>query len=250
MSHRQQKYNILDYVRSILSMLFFLLVLLIFTPFILIGLIITLGRFSNFVVEKLAPLISRAALAIAGVRFSTENHNGEAIPSPAVFIINHSSTLDMLTILAMGLPRIRFVAKWQFQYNPIFLILGRLTGQVFIRREQSENAVKTLQKNVKRIRRQRLSVLMAPEGSRKHPGIIGPFKKGAFRMAMDLNYPVVPIYLEGNRELSSGGFLATKPGKCKAHIHPPIDTSDWKPDTLEDYISQVRSLYLNWAGVD
>jgi 1-acyl-sn-glycerol-3-phosphate acyltransferase len=250
MTQGQKKFGVLEYTRSILSMLFFFLVLTIFTPFILLGLLLTFGKFSNFVVEILAPMVARATLAITGVRFQMLNHTGSEIPYPAVFVINHSSTLDMLTILAMGLPRVRFVAKWQFQYNPIFLILGRLTGQVFIRREQSEKAIYTLQKNVKRIHRQKLSLLMAPEGSRKHPGIIGPFKKGPFRMAMDLNYPIVPIYLEGNRELSSGAFLVTKPGLCKAHIHTPIDTSGWKTGTLDKHISEVRSLYLNWAGVN
>ncbi len=250
MSPVPQHYSIYDYVRSILSMPFFFLILLIFTPFIVLGLILTLGKFSNFVVEKLAPLIAKATLSILGVQFSVINHNGRTIPSPAVFIFNHSSTLDMLTILAMGLPRVRFVAKWQFQYNPIFLILGRLTGQVFIRREQSEKAIKTLQKNVKRIQRQNLSLLMAPEGSRKHPGIIGPFKKGPFRMAMDLKYPIVPIYLEGNRDLSTGSFLVTKPGSCQAHIHAPIDTFGWKAENLDKHISEIRTLYMHWAGVD
>ncbi|TVQ06242.1 MAG: 1-acyl-sn-glycerol-3-phosphate acyltransferase [Balneolaceae bacterium] len=250
MSQGQKQFGVLEYTRSILSMLFFFLMLVIFTPIILLGLLLTFGKFSNFVVEKIAPLVARATLVINGIQFKIENHTGPKVPFPAVFVINHSSTLDMLTVLALGLPRVRFVAKWQFQYNPIFLILGRLTGQVFIRREQSEKAIQTLQKNVKRIHRQKLSVLMAPEGSRKHPGIIGPFKKGPFRMAMDLQYPIVPIYLEGNRELSTGAFLVTKPGLCKAHIHPPIDTSGWKFDTLEKHISEVRSLYLNWAGVD
>lgn len=250
MSSGQQHYSILEYARSFFSMFFFFMVLLVFTPLILACLLLTLGKFSNVVVEKLAPLIAKATLSILGVQFSVTNHAGSRVPSPAVYIINHSSTLDMLTILAMGLPRVRFVAKWQFQYNPIFLILGRLTGQVFIRREQSEKAIKTLKKNAARIHRHKLSVLMAPEGSRKHPGIIGPFKKGPFRMAMDLQYPIVPIYLEGNRELSSGAFLATKPGKCRAHIHPAIETSGWEPHALDKHISEIRSLYLNWAGVD
>lgn len=241
-------YTAVDYLRSIFSMLVFFLLLLFFTPVILFLLIISFGKLTNFVVEKIASFIARVVLAVAGIRFKVEMQ-AAGFPDRAVYIINHSSTIDMLTILALGLPRVRFVAKWQFQYNPIFFILGHLTGQVFIRRENSDKAVETLKRNVKRIRNQNLSILLAPEGSRKHPGIIGPFKKGPFRMAMDLEYPVVPIYFEGNRELSKGGFLVTRSGTCTAHIHPPVDTSGWRAENIDSHIEEIRNRYLQWAGV-
>lgn len=237
-----------EYLRSILSILVFFLMLVMMTPVILFLLFISFGKLSSFVVEKIAPLIVKPVFQIAGIRFRIQKHV-DPVPWPAVYIINHSSTLDILTILALGLPRVRFVAKWQLQYNPLFFLLGRLTGQVFIRREKSEKAIQTLQKNVNRIQRGKLSVLMAPEGSRKHPGIIGPFKKGPFRMAIELGYPVVPIFFEGNRELSRGGFLLSKSGSCTAHIHPPVDTSNWKVESLDQEIEKIRELYLAWNGV-
>lgn len=238
-----------EYVRSILANIVFFLIFLIATPIILILLIITFGRASNFVVENMAPLMVRPVMWISGISFEVKGYD-DNVTSPAVFIINHSSTLDVLTILALGLPKVRFVAKWEFQYNPIFFLLGRLTGQIFIKRQKSDKAVETLQKTYRRIKKQNLSVLMAPEGSRKHPGIIGPFKKGPFRMAMDLGYPIVPIYFEGNRQLSKGGTVLTKSGTLTAHIHEAIDISDWTLENLEEEIVQVRQKYLQWAGVE
>lgn len=245
----RKKFTWIEYLRSALSILLFFILLIVFTPIILVMLILSFGKMTNFVVEKIAPAVAIPVLKVAGINFKIKKH-ADPIPAPAVYIINHSSTLDILTILALGLPRVRFVAKWQLQYNPIFFILGRLTGQVFIRREKSEKAVETLKKNVDRIRKNNLTVMLAPEGSRKHPGVIGPFKKGAFRMAMDLQYPIVPIYFEGNRELSTEDFLITKSGTCTAHIHQAIDTSDWKLENIDHHISDVRNRYLKWAGVD
>lgn len=238
-----------EYVRSILSILLFFILLILFTPFILLLLIFSFGKAANFVVEKIAPVIVEPVFSVAGINFNIKLHC-EKITSPALFIINHSSTLDLLTILALGLPGVRFVVKWELQYNPIFFVLGRLTGQIFIKRENSERAIRKLQKTYKRIKSKRLSVLMAPEGTRKHPGIIGPFKKGPFRMAMDLNYPIVPVYFEGNRQLSAGGLLITRNGTCTAHIHPPVYTDNWRLETLDRHISEVRQKYLEWAGVD
>jgi len=242
-------YTFGDYIRSAGSILLFFLLLTFYTPVILILLIVTFGRASNFIVENIAPAIARPVLFILGIRFRIQKHTSP-IPSPAVYIINHSSTLDVLTLLAMGLPRVRFVAKWQFQYNPLFFIVGRLTGQVFIRREQSEKAIQTLQKNVVRVQNQDLSLMMAPEGTRKHEGVIGPFKKGPFRMAIELGYPIVPIYFEGNRKLSSGSFMISKKGTCTAHIFDAIPTANWDKNHLQPHIDKTRAKYLNWAEME
>lgn len=248
MSRQIPDLTLIEYIRSALGIVVFFIMLILMTPVILFLLIISFGKLSTFVVEKIAPIIAKPVFPVAGLHFTVKKYV-DPIPRPAVYIVNHSSTLDLLTILALGLPRVRFVAKWQLQYNPLFFLLGRLTGQVFIRREKSDKAVRTLKKNVDRLKSQQLSVMLAPEGSRKHPGIIGPFKKGPFRMAMDLGYPIVPIFFEGNSELSSGGFLFTKSGELKAHIHPPIDTSDWSIETLDQNIESVRNSYLEWANV-
>jgi len=236
-----------EYMRSALAIAAFFLIFLIATPIILFILLISFGKASNFIIESIAPLMVRPVIRISGITFNVKQHT-KKLTWPAVFIINHSSTLDVLTLLALGLPHVRFVAKWEFQYNPIFLLLGRLTGQIFIKREKSEEAIATLKKTYKRIKKNRLSIMMAPEGSRKHPGIIGPFKKGPFRMAMDLHYPIVPIYFEGNRNLSKGGTLVTKAGTLTAHIHEAIDISDWTLDNLEEKIIQVRKKYIEWSG--
>lgn len=243
------EFSAIDYIRSIFAITVFFFLLILATPFILLLLILSLGRATNFIIESIAPLIVRPVFRVLGIRFKTQLHT-DAIHHPAVFIINHSSTLDVLTLLALGLPRVRFVAKWEFQYNPIFLLLGRLTGQIFIRREQSEQAIATLEQTYHRIHNQGLSIMMAPEGSRKHPGIIGPFKKGPFRLAMTLNYPIVPIYFEGNQRLSKGGTLISKPGILTAHIHEPIDTSEWILPHLDDHITRIRAQYIRWAEED
>lgn len=236
-------------IRAALAITVFFLMLLLLVPVAIVMLLLSFGRLSNFIVEKIAPILAKTSLWILGIRFKTKQFV-DPLPVPAVYISNHSSTLDLVTILALGLPRVRFIAKWEFQYNPLFLILGRLTGQVFIKREQSEKAIATLKKTYSRVKRQNLSIFAAPEGSRKHEGIIGTFKKGPFRIAMDLNYPIVPIYFEGNRELVPGDTLLAHKGECTAYIHPPIDTSDWVLENLEEKISEVRRLYLEWAGVE
>ncbi len=239
----------IEYIRSVLAIVVFFIMFAISTPLITLLLLFSLGKATNFVVENFGPFIAYPVLWTLGIKFNVVQH-GEPAEPPVIYTINHSSTLDLVTMIALGLPHIRFVAKWELQYNPLFFIVGRLTGQVFIQRKKSDKAIKRIQSAYDRLKRDKLSIMVAPEGSRKHPGIIGPFKKGAFHMAIDLGYPIVPIYFDGNQELSLGGSLLSKSGTINAHIHKPVDTSDWKRETLHEHIDEVRNMYLEWAGVE
>jgi 1-acyl-sn-glycerol-3-phosphate acyltransferase len=239
----------IEYIRSMLAFVVFFLMFAISTPLIAILLILSFGKATNFIVENFGPFIAYPVLWTLGIKFNVIQH-GEPVDPPVIYTINHSSTLDLVTMIALGLPRIRFVAKWELQYNPLFFIVGHLTGQVFIQRKKSQKAIAKLQNTYDRLRRDNLSIMVAPEGSRKHPGVIGHFKKGAFHMAIDLGFPIVPIYFEGNQELSLGGSLLSKSGTINAHIHPPIDTSDWTKETIDQHIAEIRQKYLEWAGVE
>lgn len=241
--------SFIEYVRSVLAMLVFMIILLIASVLIIILLILTWGTTTNWIVKTFPRYMAYPVLFVLGIKFKVIDKRGDSTP-PAIYIFNHSSTLDIPAFLALGLERFRVVAKWELQYIPFFFIIGRLTGQVFIKRKNSEKAIATLLKTYDRLQRNNLNLVIAPEGSRKHEGVIGPFKKGAFRMAIDLGYPIVPIYFDGNDKLSLGGSLFTKSGEIDAYIHAPINTSDWKLESIEEHIAEVRGMYLNWAGVE
>lgn len=234
--------------RSILAIIVALLLFAVSAPFVVILVIISLGYLQNFIVNYLGRFIGKTVLATAGIRMVIKQV-GEPVDRPAIYLINHSSTLDLFVIIALGLPRVRYLAKYELQFNPFFYLLGRFTGQIFIVRQKTDKAVQKIQEAYKKIKRKRLSILVAPEGSRKHEGVIGPFKKGAFRMAMDLGYPIVPIYTAGADDLCERDSLITKPGTLTISIHSPIDTSDWTLENLPDHIKSVRDMYLEWAGV-
>ena len=238
----------MKYFRAAFNVFFAFLLFAIAVPLVLLMIILSFGMLRNVAIQHIGGFIGRTVLKTAGIDFEIKQI-GEPINRPAVYLINHSATIDLFVIIGLGLSRIRFVAKYELLYNPIFFLLGRLTDQIFIKRQDTKKAVAILQKAYKKIRIHNLSVLFAPEGSRKHEGVIGPFKKGAFRMAIDLNYPIVPIYISGAQELNVEKSLISKSGNVVATIHPPIDTGSWDLETLDDHIAEVRQMYLRWAGL-
>ncbi len=207
--------------------------------------VLTLGLAKNWITSHMGRAIGYTVLWFAGVKLKIEQI-GEAVKQPAIYIANHSSTLDIFIIVALGLPAVRFVAKYELMYNPLFAVMGLLTGQIFIKRQDSAAAIAAINRAYERIRKQRLSLFMAPEGTRITGGQIGQFKKGAFRMAVDLKYPVVPIHFAGARQLCPGKTFVVNPGAVYARFYSPIDTSAWTPENLDEQVEKTRGDYVRW----
>lgn len=234
-------------IRSVASMTVFILSLALITVIGVPLLILSGFRLRDHLIRMLGGFVGSAVLATAGVRLRIEDRRRNP-DAPAVYISNHSSTLDMFVILALRLKQTRFVAKYELQYNPFFFIIGRLTGQVFLQRHDREKALVALDKALSDIRREGLSLYMAPEGTRKHDGVVGPFKKGAFHMALKTGYPVVPILIEGASALAHGGSLITKPGTLTITLQEEVDSSAYAPDQVDRFVEDVRNRYCVWLG--
>ena len=66
-------------------------------------------------------------------------------------------------------------------------------------------------------------MVVFPEGSRTYTGEMGPFKKGAFQLADQLQLPVVPLTITGSFEVyprTHKGFVNYHP--LTLTIHEPI----------------------------
>jgi 1-acyl-sn-glycerol-3-phosphate acyltransferase len=58
---------------------------------------------------------------------------------------------------------------------------------------------------------------------------MGRFKQGAFKIAMDLNLPVVPISLSGfYQAMPSGSFFVNPRARVHINIGKPVDLSQFE----------------------
>jgi putative phosphoserine phosphatase/1-acylglycerol-3-phosphate O-acyltransferase len=97
--------------------------------------------------------------------------------------------------------------------------------------------------------RKGLSILIAPEGTRMDaqavgPLEVGPFKKGAFRIAMATGLPIVPIVIKNSDSVAGRNTYRLSPGTVDIAVLPPIDVGGWTQEELPKRIEQVRARYL------
>ncbi len=94
------------------------------------------------------------------------------------------------------------------------------------------------------------SVCMSPEGTRSITPKLAPFKKGAFHLAMQAGVPVVPIVIQNSSDIMPKGDMIYRPATIRVEVLPPIDTSSWSADTIEEHVDSVRDLFLRSLGQD
>ena len=65
-------------------------------------------------------------------------------------------------------------------------------------------------------------------------------KMGAFKMALDLGIPVLPITIIGTKEILPPKTMNILPGRVRMIIHKPIDISGYCNDNLDELAGRTR----------
>jgi putative phosphoserine phosphatase / 1-acylglycerol-3-phosphate O-acyltransferase len=192
---------------------------------------------------------SQLSLAITGVHLNVIGAENLTAQRPAVFIFNHRNQVDPIITGALVRDNWTAVGKKELAKDPIMGTIGRAMDAAFIDRDDPAAAVESLHQ-IEELARKGLSIVIAPEGTRVDTTEVGPFKKGAFRIAMAVGIPIVPIVIRNAEIVAARNSSTINPGTVDVAVFPPIPVEDWTLDTLPDRIAEVRQLYLdtlaNW----
>jgi 1-acyl-sn-glycerol-3-phosphate acyltransferase len=114
-------------------------------------------------------------------------------------------------------------------------------GHIFIDRSNHQAAVASIQSARDQIR-DGTSVIFFAEGTRSRDGRLRPFKKGAFRMALDLGLPILPVTIVGTRDILPPHSRDLMPGRAQLIIHPAVPVDGIGDSDVVDLMEQVRSI--------
>jgi len=179
---------------------------------------------------------------LTGVELNIEGEEHLWSHRPAVFIFNHQSGLDSLLMAQLTKRDVVGIAKKELETTPIVGPLMKAAGVVFVDRGDRARAIEAMQPAVEAMRAG-LSVVIAPEGTRSATQKIGKFKKGAFHMAMAARVPIVPVVLKNALDALPRHGVVIRPTTVDVVVHPPIPTTDWRREDLDEHIAAIENLY-------
>lgn len=196
-------------------------------------------------------LAGELGTALAGVRLQVRGAEYLESARPAVFLFNHQSQLDVLILARLLRGGFTGVAKKEAADVPVFGPMFRLADVAFVDRGNTTQAMAALAPAVERLR-EGISLVMAPEGTRSATQALGPFKKGAFHVAMQAGVPLVPIVIRNSGELMWRGASTIRAGTVAVSVLPPIPTDGWTVDELDKHVDEVRARFVEtlaeWDG--
>jgi putative phosphoserine phosphatase / 1-acylglycerol-3-phosphate O-acyltransferase len=194
-------------------------------------------------INILVPQWTDVIHAFAGVKLNVTGEEHLWSHRPAVFIFNHRNNFDAFIVGKLLRVDYTGIAKKELEMHPIMGPVGRLMKVAFIDRSDTKKAVESM-KSVIELAREGISIVIAPEGTRAQERDLLPFKKGAFRMAMAADLPIVPIVIRNAEDIGPRDAVFMRPGTVDVAVLPPISTADWSREDLDERIEAVRDLYV------
>ncbi|MFL5447106.1 MAG: lysophospholipid acyltransferase family protein [Gemmatimonadales bacterium] len=161
---------------------------------------------------------------------------------PYVVVSNHESFADILLI--SHLPwEMKWLSKAELFRIPIMGWMMWLAGDIPVKRGFGPSAVEAMERCRKALR-QRVSVMIFPEGTRSKTAELLPFKDGAFRLAVEAGVPILPLALTGTgTALPKHGWRF---GRSAAHLRvlEPVDTAGLTLADVPALKARVRDLIV------
>ncbi|MDJ0812510.1 MAG: lysophospholipid acyltransferase family protein [Woeseiaceae bacterium] len=168
--------------------------------------------------------MSRAVFILGGVPANVTG--AENLPEgDSVVVANHASFVDGILLNGYLPGRFSFVIKGEMRDIPLVHFVLRRSGARFVERHEQGRSSRDARQIVKAaVGGQSLGFF--PEGTfRREPGV-GRFRPGAFVAAIRGDMPVVPIAIQGTREMMPDGRMWPWPVRPRMHILPPILPDD------------------------
>jgi 1-acyl-sn-glycerol-3-phosphate acyltransferase len=182
----------------------------------------------------------------AGVRVEGREQARRA--GACIFVSNHQSMVDILAVFAIRLPFL-WVSKIENFYVPFLGWNMWLNGYVPLKRGYLPSIMRMVRTCNRRLAEgQRLFVF--PEGTRSPTGNLIAFYPGAFRLAVRNNVPVVPIVIEGTRDILPKRRFFIRPRLVTIRILDPVypdaagrehrRMSDMVRDRMQRELDEIR----------
>ena len=218
--------------------------------FILIGsvffvvelLLFAIGQPAYKAAHRWPAFCARIMLRLWAVR--VVEHNKQILESlpQCIIVINHRSDLDAF-VAAGYMPEVyKFIGKQELVNYPF---IGKLVENLYITVDRrSEKSRRQSLRNMKKQSTRGAHIVVFPEGwSNFSKDLLLDFKKGAFKVALDLQLPILVCTITGTHELFPKPKLSLRPGRVDVYWEELISCTglsfEEHEEEIKDKVSQV-----------
>ena len=159
---------------------------------------------------------------------------------PYVVVANHESFVDMLLISHLPI-EMKWLSKETFFKIPLVGWMMRMAGDVKVVRGDRTSGAAALRACHDRLQK-KVSVMIFPEGTRTADGSLGPFKDGAFRLAIESGAPILPLVVHGTRSALRKHDWRFGDTEAEVRVLQPIPTEGLTEADIPELRERVRDM--------
>ncbi|MCX6568944.1 MAG: lysophospholipid acyltransferase family protein [Candidatus Aminicenantes bacterium] len=231
-------------MRTILVVLFYFVLVILITPFIVFCMLTGL-RDPLIAIGQWAMRVSGLVL---GIKVEVSGLDRIDPRTALIFMPNHASFIDgpLLEMLIPGAARV--VLKRSIVGIPIVGLGMRFVGFIPVDRKGAEGGKRSIARAVRMVREKGYSFLIFPEGTRSRDGKLQAFRRGGFFLALESGAPIVPVTIRGTFELMPKGQKYARKGTVQVAFHGPIPVTGCTIGTMAGLMEKVREAILSFEG--
>ena len=152
---------------------------------------------------------------------------------------NHASNLDAPILFGLIDLQPKAVLKRELYAFPFVHYCLRYAGFIEIDRKDAVQSKGAIARAVAALKAGSTFIIF-PEGTRTRTGALGPFKKGAFVVAIEAGSTIVPLAVSGASALLPPGRFLIRPGTIKVRVLDAVDASKYSYVDRERLRDDVR----------
>lgn len=158
-----------------------------------------------------------------------------------LFMSNHQSNFDIALFLGcIDTPK-GFVAKLELGKVPILKKWMENIDCIFMDRSSIRKSAEAIAESTKLLKKGR-SMVIFPEGTRSKTGHLGEFKAGSFKLATKSKVKIIPVTINGSRNLMEANENKIKSSDVEMYIHPPVETKGLIKEEIDVLPEKVKSI--------
>lgn len=207
------------------------------------------GRFKY--INGFRRFIIQASTTISGIVFNVEYEQRVDWSRTYIIIGNHTSNLDVSAICIAAKNNHCFIGKEELLKNMVLGFFFR-TIDITVNRDSKISSFRAFKTAAERLRNG-ISVVIFPEATipRDYPPKLHSFKNGAFRLAIELKIPILPVTSADTWKIlwNTGTEYGSRPGICNIFVHQPVETAHLRLDDADALRDEVHDIIKQKLGV-
>jgi 1-acyl-sn-glycerol-3-phosphate acyltransferase len=184
----------------------------------------------------------RRIIFFSGAKIKVVRSPGFDPQKTSFFISNHVNLFDPFALYC-AIPQ--FVRGWELESHfniPIYGWLMKRFGNVPVPDVRRPSDLRRMWRLTREAINGGTSLIVFPEAKRTRDGRVDEFQDGAFRVAQQLEIPIVPVSIVGSIQHHRTGHWMFWPATISVHLHDTIDTSGMSKEEVPGLRERVRDL--------